>query len=195
MGTVYEAIHERLKRRVALKLLPDAITGTASQLARFQREMEAVGRLDHPHIVRATDAGEFDGIHYLAMELVVGVNLERLLLRLHRLDGAVACELVRQTACGLQHIYENDLVHRDIKPSNLLLTADGVVKILDLGIALLRQPEAASGATSTQALLGTPDYMAPEQVHRTSGRRHPGGHLQPGLHALHAADREDSVSR
>ena len=146
MGVVYEAIHERLKRHVALKLLPDAITGSPSQLARFQREMEAVGRLDHPNIVRANDAGEIDGIHYLAMELVIGVDLERLLLRLHQLDCAVACELVRQTACGLQHIYENDLVHRDIKPSNLLLSVGGVVKILDLGIARLHQPEATSAA-------------------------------------------------
>ncbi len=96
MGAVYKARHTKLKRIVALKVLPKNRLASAEAVARFEREMEAVGRLDHPNIVRATDAGDFDGVHYLAMDLVVGLDLGKLLARLHRLDCAVACELILQ---------------------------------------------------------------------------------------------------
>ena len=164
MGAVYEATHTRLKRKVALKLLPEILKANAAQRARFSREMEAVGRLDHPNIVRAMDAGEIDDVCYLTMELAVGLDLQQLLERVPRLEPATACEIVRQVACGLQHIHDHGLVHRDIKPSNLMLTGEATVRILDLGIAMLREPDTAQELTSIHALLGTPDYMAPEQV-------------------------------
>ena len=167
MGVVYEASHRNLKRKVALKVLPAGSQFLPTRLGRFQREMEAIGRLDHANIVRATDAGEFEGIHFLAMDLVSGVDLGELVKQVGPLSVGAACEAVRQTALGLQHIYVNKLVHRDIKPSNLLLTDDGEVKILDLGIAMLRHHDGDHGQTSMGAMMGTPDYIAPEQVEET----------------------------
>ncbi|MDA1052621.1 MAG: protein kinase, partial [Planctomycetota bacterium] len=153
MGTVYRAFHTKLKREVALKVLrPDRLR-TSEAITRFEREMEAVGKLDHPNIVRATDAGEVDGGYFLVMELLAGIDLSKLAARCGPLGSADACELVRQAAVGLQHAHLHGLVHRDIKPSNLMLTVGQVsnlpstgetsgrlepcptVKILDLGLA------------------------------------------------------------
>ena len=164
MGTVFKAFHEKLKRVVALKMLPAERMQDAQAIGRFEREMEAVGKLDHPNIVRATDAGEHDGKHFLVMEYVEGVDLSGLSRRCGPLPIADACELIRQAAIGLQHAHENGLVHRDIKPSNLMLTTDGNVKILDLGLALLpEQLGEGTELTSTGQAMGTLDYMAPEQ--------------------------------
>jgi serine/threonine protein kinase len=164
MGTVYRARHEKLKRLVALKVLAAERTGDRRAVARFGREMEAVGQLDHPHLVRAFDAGEADGHHYLAMEHVEGLDLAALVALLGPLPVAEACELIRQAALGLQYIHEHGMVHRDVKPSNLMATADGQVKVLDLGIALL-YGEHFSGEelTATGQVMGTASYMAPEQ--------------------------------
>ncbi len=169
MGRVYRAEHVRLKRNVALKVIPPELTVSKKQLDRFHREMEAVGRLDHPNIVRATDAGEFGGIHYLAMELVAGDDLAKWLQRAGKFSVGCASELIRQAAMGLAHIHKASLVHRDIKPSNLLVTESGTVKILDLGIAMLRQGDGESSLTSAGALMGTPDFIAPEQIERVTG--------------------------
>ena len=168
MGRVYLAEHVRLKRNVALKVVPPEFTVSKKQLDRFHREMEAVGRLDHPNIVRATDAGEFSGIHYLAMEFVAGVDLAKWLRHVGTFSVGCASELVRQAAIGLTHIRESSLVHRDIKPANLLVTKSGTVKILDLGIAMLRQGDGESSMTSAGALMGTPDFIAPEQIERVT---------------------------
>lgn len=165
MGTVYKAMHTRLKRLVALKLLPGDRTQTPEAVARFQREMEAVGRLDHPHLVRAHDAGEAEGQHYLAMEFVDGINVARLIRQGGRLPVANACEVIRQAALGLQHAHEHGLVHRDVKPSNLMLTEDGQIKVLDLGLARLTEevrPD-QEDATATGQVFGTGDFIAPEQ--------------------------------
>jgi hypothetical protein len=164
MGAVYRALHTRLKKWVALKVLPPERVADARHVARFEREMEAVGMLDHRHVVRATDAGEAEGVHYLVMELVDGIDLHRLVRLRGPLPLGDACELVRQAATGLQYIHEHGLVHRDIKPSNLLLSAQGELKILDLGLALLRGEEMASEElTAHGQVMGTFDYMAPEQ--------------------------------
>jgi len=165
MGAVYRAFHVRLKRMVALKILPGGLLDDAQAVARFQREMEAGGKLDHPNIVRASDAGEAGGRHFLVMELIDGVDLARLASRLGPLPVADVCEAGRQVAQALQHAHEHGLVHRDVKPSNLILTPAGAVKLLDLGLARLygNQPN-AEGLTASGAAMGTPDYMAPEQA-------------------------------
>jgi len=164
MGAVYKALHTRLDRVVALKVLPTQRLGNEQAVARFSREMKAVGKLDHPNIVRATDAGEAEGTHYLVMELVDGLDLSQFVKQVGPPKIADACELIRQAAVGLQHAHEHDLVHRDVKPSNLMLTPGGVVKILDLGLALLHAEPGGEEVTSTGQAMGTADYMAPEQT-------------------------------
>ena len=175
MGHVYRATHTRLKRNVALKVLSTNRWVNASAVARFEREMEAIGQLDHPHIVRASDAGEEHGMHYLVMEYVDGLDLARLVNRLGPLPVAEACELARHCAIGLHYAHENGLVHRDIKPSNLMLAwdnasgryggGDPILKILDLGLALLGDEHLQEGneITTVGTLMGTLDYMSPEQ--------------------------------
>jgi serine/threonine protein kinase len=176
MGTAYKARHSKLKRLVAIKiLLPDRVTDRTT-VARFHREMEAIARLDHPHIVRAYDAGEDGGTHFLVMEFVDGIDLSKLVRCLGPLPVADACELIRQAAVGLQHAHETGLVHRDIKPSNLILSVAGsrnapgggaqpeqvTVKILDLGLALLHgERPAGDELTASGQVMGTVDYMAP----------------------------------
>ena len=166
MGAVYKAIHTKLGKQVAIKVLPSRRMRDRNALARFEREMKAVGGLEHPNIVRASDAGEADGIHFLVMEYVEGADLAKLGRHVGPLPIPEACELIRQAALGLQHAHEHGLVHRDIKPSNLMLTTTGQVKILDLGLALLPHdfPENEEPLTSTGYTLGTLDYMAPEQA-------------------------------
>ena len=168
MGVVYKAMHSSLNKIVALKILPPD-RHNPQAISRFQREMKAVGKLDHPNIVRATDAGEVDGKHFLVMEYVDGVDLSKLLRCAGPLAAADACELVRQAAVGLQHAHQRGLVHRDIKPSNIMLAWSEehapAVKILDLGLALLsEQPVPIHGdLTTTGQLFGSLEYMSPEQ--------------------------------
>jgi WD40 repeat protein/serine/threonine protein kinase len=178
MGAVYKAEHTKLKRIVALKVLPKGRMDNPSAVARFEREMEAVGRLDHPNIVRAMDAREIDGTCFLVMEYVTGMNLHELVRYRGSLGVADACALLHQVAVGLQFVHEHGMVHRDIKPSNLILTPAGQVKILDLGLALLgARASSASSAqgnvtapmpveemTAAGQAIGTADYIAPEQV-------------------------------
>ena len=127
--------------------------------------MEAVGALHHPNIVQASDAGVAEGRHYLVMELVDGIDLTRLVNRHGPLPVADACELIRQSALGLDHASSKGLVHRDIKPSNLMLARDGCVKVLDLGLARLISPEpSGEKLTHPGQFMGTAAYMAPEQA-------------------------------
>ncbi|MEZ6089948.1 MAG: serine/threonine-protein kinase [Pirellulaceae bacterium] len=167
MGTVYKAEHTSLGRIVAIKVLPEVSLRNEFLVKRFRREMKAVGRLDHPNIVRATDAGAIDGMHFLAMELVDGLNLTHVLKRTGPLSAADACDVICQAANALQVAYEAKLVHRDIKPSNLMLTTTGQIKVLDLGLALLHDEKVEieqSELTSQNQIMGTADYMAPEQA-------------------------------
>ncbi len=165
MGMVYRAVHVKLKRTVALKVLSSRCQPTAAQVARFEREMEAVGKLDHPNIIRASDAGERDGVHFLVTEYVDGIDLAEIVRRLGPLSVADACEVARQSATALQVVYEHGLVHRDVKPSNLMVTRQGEVKLLDLGLAMLDQHHANYDCelTSVGQFMGTLDYISPEQ--------------------------------
>ena len=170
MGAVDKARHTKLDKIVAIKVLPKDKMQDKSSVARFEREMRAVGKLDHPNIVRAMDAGEENGTHFLVMEYVPGIDLSQLVKQLGPLPIAEACELIRQAAVGLDEAHDHGMVHRDIKPSNLMLCMAGrrqppVVKILDLGLALLSDAHSpdVGGLTGTGQLMGTLDYMAPEQ--------------------------------
>ncbi|MCA9141940.1 MAG: serine/threonine protein kinase, partial [Planctomycetales bacterium] len=165
MGVVYKALHTRLKRSVAIKTLPPNSMHRPETVSRFHREMEAIGQLDDPHIVRAHDAGEVDGTHYLVMEYVDGLDLRELQERVGPLSIANACEIVRQAAMGLQSAAKVGLVHRDLKPSNMMLTRSGTVKILDLGLAhISKESDQTAELTSTGQIMGTFDYLAPEQA-------------------------------
>jgi WD40 repeat protein/serine/threonine protein kinase len=166
MGQVFKARNWKLGRVVALKVIRKERLENAITARRFEREIRAAARLDHPNVVHAHDAEEVAGTHFLVMEYVEGIDLARLVAQRGPLPVAEACDCVRQAALGLQHAHEAGLVHRDIKPSNLLLSRDGVVKVLDMGLA--RRQSAAADETSqlTQEgqMMGTADYLAPEQA-------------------------------
>ena len=165
MGTVYKALHTKLGREVAIKVLLKGRLEDENAVARFEREMKAIGALDHPNVVRATDAREVAGTRFLVMELLDGLDLEQIVRRCGPLPVADACEIVRQASLGLQCAHEHQLVHRDIKPSNLMLTSSGQVKILDLGLARTGLAQApGEDLTATGQAVGTIDYMAPEQI-------------------------------
>ena len=171
MGRVFKARHRRMKRLVALKELPASMTRSNRALKRFQREVEVAGQLDHPNIVTAFDADESSGSVFLVMEFVDGQNLAKL-VDLHgpfSVEDAVHCIL--QSARGLQYAHQRGIIHRDIKPQNLLLDSNGNVKILDMG--LVRFARDANETVNDDALtkenqiVGTIDYMSPEQAEDT----------------------------
>ena len=165
IGTVYEAFHCRLKRRTAIKLLNFDGVQIRNSVLRFYREMEAIGKLDHPNIVRAIDAGEIHGKPFLVMEYVVGSDLAKVVSKAGPLSVVESCEIIRQAACGLQHAHDNGLIHRDIKPSNLLLDLNGHVKVADLGLAQFHEAGSEqSEITKSNHLMGTVDFMSPEQA-------------------------------
>ena len=166
MGTVYKAFQQQLHRFVAIKILPPGSHGNAAAQRRFELELRSAGKVSHPNIVTAFDAGSTGETKYLVMELVEGFNLSQLTHRAGPIAIANACELARQACLGLAQIHKEGLVHRDLKPANFMLGPDGQVKILDLGLALLREQRSAEGETeltSIGQMMGTFDYMSPEQ--------------------------------
>jgi tRNA A-37 threonylcarbamoyl transferase component Bud32 len=166
MGIVYKARHPRLDRFMALKILPTEAGGDSAFAERFAREARALAKLTHPSIVAVYDFGESDGRFYLLMEFVDGVNL-RYLLRERRLKPEEALKIVPQICEALQYAHDEGVVHRDIKPENILLDKKGHVKIADFGLAKLLGPKTADSAlTGSQQIMGTPHYMAPEQMER-----------------------------
>ncbi len=165
MGSVFLARHRQLGRDVAIKLLPAACMRDTLLAARFQREIQAVGKLMHPTIVNATDAGECDQVHFLTMEYIQGLDLSRIARLCGPLRIADACEIVRIASLGFAYAHAEGIVHRDIKPSNLMLTDEGNVKILDFGLAQSRLWDSpVAELTTIGQLMGTLDYMAPEQA-------------------------------
>jgi serine/threonine protein kinase len=166
MGTVYKALHQRMKRVVALKVIRKDRLANPLAFKRFFKEAELAAQLSHPNIVLAYDAGQDGPTHYFAMEYVEGVDLSHLVKEQGPLPAPLACEYIRQAALGLQHAHEKGLVHRDIKPSNLFVsraTAGDVVKVLDFGLARLRHGD-DTGMTRAGHTVGTADYMSPEQA-------------------------------
>lgn len=176
MGVVYKAEHRVMDRTVALKVLAPHLTANAAAVDRFRQEVRAAARLLHPNIVVSHDAGEAGGQHFLVMEYVEGISLDRLVSRRGPLAVTMACHFARQVAIGLQHAADKGMVHRDIKPQNLIVTRKGQVKILDFGLARLHreiEPGAVAGkplpgGTSPNFIMGTPDYLSPEQAKNSS---------------------------
>jgi hypothetical protein len=164
MGAVYLAEHRVMRRLVALKVIKPMYTADPALVERFRREVHVAAQLQHPNLVTAYDADQAGDAHFLVMEYVAGVSLGQRLKERGPLPVAEACAYARQVALALQHAHERGLVHRDIKPDNLMLTGDGCVKVLDFGLAALTAEPGANPLTSADALLGTPDYLAPEQA-------------------------------
>ena len=171
MGEVYRARDARLKREVAIKVLPASFSADADRLRRFEQEAQTAGGLNHPNITAVYDLGAHDGSPYIVTELLEGETLRA------RLSGGAlpvrkATDYAIQIAKGLAAAHEKGIVHRDLKPENLFVTNDGRVKILDFGLAKLTQKDAATGpqtnlptaGTEPGVVLGTLGYMAPEQV-------------------------------
>jgi serine/threonine protein kinase len=166
MGVIYLAEHRVLDKPVALKVLNPDVLDNPQALARLLQEAKAAGALDHPNIARAHDADQAGDLHFLVMEFVEGVSLAQVLEQRGQLPVAHACHYVRQAALGLQHAFEKGMVHRDIKPHNLMLTPKGVVKVLDFGLARVRdeRKKVAPRLTRLESFMGTPTYVAPEQA-------------------------------
>ncbi len=175
MGKVFRARLAGEGPVVAVKVVRATLVANPTVRGRYAREVQAAGRLDHPNIVRVLEAGEADGKFYMVMEFVDGIDLARLMRDFGVLEVAEACEYVRQAALGLHHAHEKGFVHRDIKPSNIVVAGERhlpqadepvVVKILDLGLARAIDPDdmVAPDLTRDHTVVGTPDYMAPEQA-------------------------------
>ncbi len=162
MGAVYRAEHVWLRREVAIKILSPQRLHSLAAVERFEHEMLAVGKLAHPNIVTAFDAGCEEGIHYLVMELIEGFDGSQLVERLGPLSFADAAKITLLAAEGLQHAHEQGFVHRDMKPSNLMVTTDGNVQVLDLGLSLWEDTKRPTPKACK--IVGTLNYMAPEQL-------------------------------
>lgn len=164
MGLVFLAEHELMGRKVAIKVLPRKKVTEQSEEA-FRREIRMLGRLDHANLVRAIDAG-FDGnVFYMVTEFIDGLDLNRLVKKYGCLTDDVAASIISQAAQALGYAHENKIVHRDVKPGNIFVGYDGCVKLLDLGLA---RSEAEGEASSFSGVVGTIDYISPEQLDKKS---------------------------
>jgi serine/threonine protein kinase len=164
MGVVYKARQIKLDRLVALKILPRETAATPGFAERFEREARLLARLNHPNIVGVYDFGETNGLYYLLMEYVPGLNLRQVQSG-ERLSSTQALTIVPEICDALQYAHEQGVVHRDIKPANILINDQGQVKIADFGLAkLLGKPADDLTLTGAHHVMGTPHYMAPEQI-------------------------------
>ncbi|MGZ4425453.1 MAG: protein kinase domain-containing protein [Gaiellaceae bacterium] len=162
MSTVYKAHDSLLERNVALKVLHQQYNEDEDFVERFKHEARSVAQLQHPNIVTVIDRGEEDGRQYIVFEFIDGENLKELVVRKGRLDLRDALEIANEIAHGLAFAHDHGLVHRDVKPQNVLLNGDGRAKVTDFGIA--RSLDVDHGVTQTGTILGTSNYIAPEQA-------------------------------
>jgi len=172
MGEVYRAHDSRLGRDVAIKVLPREVAGDEARLRRFEQEARATSALNHPNILTVHDIGAHEGAPFIVSELLEGQEL-RAILRRGALPIARALDYTQQIASGLAAAHAKGIVHRDLKPENVFITNDGLVKILDFGLAKLSEVEAARESddetalraqTTPGAVMGTAGYMSPEQA-------------------------------
>jgi serine/threonine protein kinase len=161
MGTVYKGRHRETGQIVAIKIVPPHMTSNAVFIKRFEQEYNAARALDHPNIVKAIEFGRQSTTPFLVMEFVEGESLGQRLDRIHHLGEAEAIKIISLAAQGLHRAHKLGLIHRDVKPDNILLTPDGQVKLVDLG--LVKEIDADLNLTRTNRGLGTPHFMAPEQ--------------------------------
>ncbi len=164
MGVVFKGVQLSLNRSVAVKVLSPNLAKDKMFVERFLREAKAAGQLNHRNIARTYDAGEVGGINYMVMELIEGGTVSDMLESSGRLPIEEACELAAQVADGLAYVHSLGIVHRDIKPSNVMLSAEGAAKIMDMGLAKQLTKESKEGITLTGQLMGSPQYMSPEQI-------------------------------
>lgn len=168
MGQVYRARHRTMDREVAIKILPHRLSSDAFAVERFYAEVRAQAKLLHPNIVTAFDAGcqEIQGlkVHYLVMELIRGESLAYRIATQGSLSTSDVLSVLRQAATALQYAHALGVVHRDIKPGNMMLTPEGTLKILDFGLAVLREMRALREDSIGKQLVGTVEFMSPEQI-------------------------------
>jgi tRNA A-37 threonylcarbamoyl transferase component Bud32 len=162
MGSVFKAEHRLMDRTVALKVIKPTLLSDPAAFERFRLEMKATARLSHPAIVAAYDAEQAGDLHFLVTEFIDGVDLDRLVRDKGLPSLTDACNWIVQAALGLHHAHERGMVHRDVKPANMVCTPAGRIKVLDFGLA--RHAEAMHSLTAPDIIVGTPDYMAPEQA-------------------------------
>ncbi|MBN1395147.1 MAG: protein kinase [Pirellulales bacterium] len=164
MGNVFLGRHVTMNRLVALKIISRQVGKDPASLELFLAEARAIAALDHPNIVQAYSVDYDGGRYYMVMEYVEGLDLQRMVDEEGPLDCRLAVEYIRQAADGLEHAHQRNMIHCDVKPSNLLVNMQGVVKILDLGLARLTQGERPKISDSQERVLGSVDYLAPEQA-------------------------------
>jgi serine/threonine-protein kinase len=167
MGVVYRAFDRELREQVAIKTLRPDLVGDPGLLERFKQEIRLARKISHPNVVRTHDLGEAGGLYFITMEYVEGTPLDEVIRRRGALPLPVTLTVGRQLCRALEVAHAQGIVHRDIKPPNLVVDAQGFLKVMDFGIARLmegRQAPASPGLTAAGSVIGTPEYMAPEQL-------------------------------
>ncbi len=168
MGIVYRGHHQTLQSPVAIKVLDPRLAGDTTFVRRFALEAQAAATLQHPNIVKVTDVGQKGGLYYLIMEFLPGVTLDRWLRERGYATLPETVNIVRQMAAALDHAHSHDLIHRDVKPANIMLRGDGHVTLMDFGLARAGD---GIGLTLPHQILGTPEYLSPEQAQGQRGDR------------------------
>lgn len=175
VGTVFRATHIRSGRTVALKIVNPVYVASSHGVKRFLRAADMCKELVHPNIIRIHDAGEAEGVYYIAMEHVAGKEVGHIISQYRRISLKSALEIGVQVSSALQHAYEQSIVHRDIKPKNIMVNRDGIAKLIDLGLAKRLNQTPVSVVTAPGEAVGTLAYMPPEQ-------------LDDAVHADHRSD-------